>query len=193
MTRASIRRLAAPGQLPESRQQRPYNTADAHTFLDQQAADAQTAIHQTLTEMQATAREVANVRWWTQHYPWSAVGAVAVLSYVVTTAVLAPPAPPPPDPTPGASGRCPPRLDGVPLRPRADAGDGDTARRPASAGAVRRPGPGRPQHLLRSEGTQAHAHTTQPSPHRAHVLAVAPLAPDARSSPCVPITPRTSS
>ena len=102
MTRASIRRLAAPGQLPESLQQRPYNTADAHVFLVQQATDAQTAIHQTLTEMQATAREVANVRWWTQHYPWSAVGAAAVFGYVVTAAVLAPPAPPPPPGLPAA-------------------------------------------------------------------------------------------
>jgi hypothetical protein len=93
MTSASNRPVAAPAQLPGRRPQRPYNTADVHTFLTQQAADAQTAIHQTLTEMQATAREVANVRWWTQHYPWSAVGAAAVLGYVVTTAVLAPPAP----------------------------------------------------------------------------------------------------
>ena len=93
MTSASNRPSAAPGQLTGPRQQRDDHTADAHTFLTQQAADAQTAIHQTLTEMQATAREAANVRWWTQHYPWSAVGAAAVLGYVVTTAVQAPPRP----------------------------------------------------------------------------------------------------
>jgi len=100
MTSASNRPLAASSQLPGPRHQRPYTTTDAHTFLTQQAADAQTAIHQTLTAMQATAREAANVRWWTQHYPWTAVGTAAVLGYVVTTAVLAPPAPPPADPTP---------------------------------------------------------------------------------------------
>jgi hypothetical protein len=86
----------APGQLPGPQQQRHYHTADAHAFLSQQAADAQTAIHQTLTAMQATAREAAHMRWWTQHYPWSAVGTAAVLGSVVTTTVLAPPAPPPP-------------------------------------------------------------------------------------------------
>ena len=110
MTSASNRPVAAPAQLPGPRPQRPSNTADVHTFLTQQAADAQTAIHQTLTEMQATAREVANVRWWTQHYPWSAVGAAAVRGYVVTTAVLAPPAPEHPRrirPPPAPPGRRP--------------------------------------------------------------------------------------
>ena len=100
MTSASNRPSAAPGRLTGPRQPRDNHTADAHMFLAQQAADAQAAIHQTLTAMQATAREAANVRWWTQHYPWTAVGTAAVLGYVVTTAVLAPPAPPPADPTP---------------------------------------------------------------------------------------------
>ena len=59
--------------------------------------------------MQAT-RAVANVRWWTQHYPWSAVGAVVVLSYVVTTAVLAPPAPPPPESPPARQAAARPAL-----------------------------------------------------------------------------------
>src|SRR5262245_31151178 len=74
-------------------QQRQYNTNDARTFLAQQASDANTAIQHTLVDMRATAMEVANVRWWTQHYPWYAVGTAAVLGYVVTAAVLAPPAP----------------------------------------------------------------------------------------------------
>jgi hypothetical protein len=59
-------------------------------FLAQQAADAHTAMQHTLADMRATAVEVANVRWWTQHYPWYAVGTAAVLGYVVTAAVLAP-------------------------------------------------------------------------------------------------------
>jgi len=37
-----------------------------------------------VADMQATAKEVANIRWWTQHYPWYAVGAVTVLGFVAT-------------------------------------------------------------------------------------------------------------
>src|SRR5207244_2947365 len=54
----------------------------------------------TVVDMQAAAKEAANVSWWTQQYPWYAVGAVAVLGVVVATRVLAPadqrppPAPP---------------------------------------------------------------------------------------------------
>ena len=54
----------------------------------------------TVADIQATAKEVANVRWWTQQYPWYAVGAATVLGFVAATAVLAPadhrtqPAPP---------------------------------------------------------------------------------------------------
>jgi len=54
----------------------------------------------TVTDMQATAKEVANISWWTQQYPWYAVGAATVLGFVAATSVLAPadhrprPAPP---------------------------------------------------------------------------------------------------
>ena len=77
-----------------------YNTDDERVFLTQQAADAKTAIQHTVADMQATAKEVANVRWWTQQYPWYAVGAATVLGFVTATAVLTPadhrtqPAPP---------------------------------------------------------------------------------------------------
>ena len=77
-----------------------YNTDDERVFLTQQAADAKTAIQHTVADMQATAKEVANIRWWTQQYPWYAVGAATVLGFVAATAVLAPadhrtqPAPP---------------------------------------------------------------------------------------------------
>jgi ElaB/YqjD/DUF883 family membrane-anchored ribosome-binding protein len=77
-----------------------YNTDDERVFLAQQAADAKTAIQHTVADMQATAKEVANIRWWTQQYPWYAVGAATVLGFVAATSVLAPadhrsrPAPP---------------------------------------------------------------------------------------------------
>jgi len=77
-----------------------YNTNNERVFLAQQAADAKTAMQRTVVDMQAAAKEAANVSWWTQQYPWYAVGAVAVLGVVVATRVLAPadqrtpPAPP---------------------------------------------------------------------------------------------------
>ena len=77
-----------------------YNTDDERVFLAQQAADAKTAIQHTMADMQATAKEVANVRWWTQQYPWYAVGAATVLGFIAAASVLAPadhrtqPAPP---------------------------------------------------------------------------------------------------
>jgi len=70
--------------------QQHYNTDDARIFLAQQAADAKTAIQHTVADMQATAKEVANIRWWTQQYPWYAVGAATVLGFIAVTSVLAP-------------------------------------------------------------------------------------------------------
>ena len=77
-----------------------YNTDDERVFLAQQAADAKTAMQHTVADIQATAKEVANVRWWTQQYPWYAVGAATVLGFIAATSVLPPadhrtqPAPP---------------------------------------------------------------------------------------------------
>ena len=62
-----------------------YNTDDAQVFLAQQAADAKTAIQHTVADMQVTAKEVANISWWTQQYPWYAVGAAAVLGFVASS------------------------------------------------------------------------------------------------------------
>jgi hypothetical protein len=62
-----------------------YNTGDEAVFLQQQATDAKTAIQQTLAEMQEHARAAVDVRWWTQQYPWIAVGAAAVLGFVATS------------------------------------------------------------------------------------------------------------
>lgn len=69
---------------------RDSTTNDARAFLAQQAADAKTAIQHTVTDIQATAQEAANVSWWTQQYPWYAVGTAAVLGFVAATSVLAP-------------------------------------------------------------------------------------------------------
>jgi hypothetical protein len=80
---------------------RHYNIDDERVFLAQQAADAKTAMQRTVADLQATAQEAANIRWWTQQYPWYAVGAATVLGFVAATYVLAPaehrppPAPPP--------------------------------------------------------------------------------------------------
>jgi hypothetical protein len=66
----------------------------------QQAADAKIAIQHTVADMQATAKAVANLSWWTQHYPWYAVGAATVLGFIAAPSVRAPadhqtrPAPP---------------------------------------------------------------------------------------------------
>lgn len=76
---------------PQTR--RHYNTDNERVFLAQQAADAKSAIQHTVADMQATAQEVANLRWWTQHYPWYAVGAATVLGFMAATAVRAPAAP----------------------------------------------------------------------------------------------------
>jgi len=79
---------------------RHYNTTDEGVFLTQQATDAKTAMQRTLADMQATVKEAADVRWWTQQYPWYAVGAAAVVGFVTATQVLGPsdhrvpPAPP---------------------------------------------------------------------------------------------------
>ena len=86
--------------LTEPQKKRQYDTNDERVFLAQQAADAKTAIQHTVADMQATAKEVANLRWWTQQYPWYAVGAATVLGFVAATSILAPanhrprPAPP---------------------------------------------------------------------------------------------------
>ena len=86
--------------LTEPQKKRHYNTDDERVFLAQQAADAKTAMQHTMADMQATAKEAANISWWTQQYPWYAVGAATVLGFVAAASVLAPadhrtrPAPP---------------------------------------------------------------------------------------------------
>lgn len=67
---------------------RHYDTDHASVFLAQQAADAKTAMQRTLAEMKTTAQEAADVRWWTQQYPWYGVGAAALLGFLAVTKVL---------------------------------------------------------------------------------------------------------
>jgi len=58
--------------------------------------------------MQATVKEAADVRWWTQQYPWYAVGAAAAVGFVTASQVLAPAdhrAPPAPPPQGQSAGR----------------------------------------------------------------------------------------
>ena len=88
---------------------RHYNTTDEGAFLTQQATDAKIAMQRTLADIQATAKEAADVRWWTQQYPWYAVGAATVVGFITATQVLAPSdhhAPPAP-PAQGQSARRP--------------------------------------------------------------------------------------
>ena len=86
--------------LTEPQKKRHYNTNDERAFLAQQAADAKTAMQHTVADMQTTAKEVANISWWTQQYPWYAVGTATALGFIAATSVLAPadhgprPAPP---------------------------------------------------------------------------------------------------
>jgi hypothetical protein len=72
---------------PTGPQIRLYNARDEATFLQQQAADARVAIQQTLAEMQETVKVAADVRRWTQQYPWIAVGAASVLGFVAASAL----------------------------------------------------------------------------------------------------------
>jgi hypothetical protein len=69
----------------------------------QQATDARTAMQHTIADMKVTAQQAADVRWWTQQYPWPAVGAAAVLGFMAATQVLAPSnhRTPPAQPVPG--------------------------------------------------------------------------------------------
>jgi len=77
-----------------------YNTTDEGLFLTQQAVDAKAAMRRTVADIKATAQEAADVRWWTQQYPWYAVGTAAVVGFVAATQLLTPadhqaqPAPP---------------------------------------------------------------------------------------------------
>src|SRR5207248_11564041 len=67
-----------------------YKTTDKGTFLTQQAADAKTAMRRTVADIKATAQEAADVRWWTQQYPWYAVGAAAIVGFAAATQLLTP-------------------------------------------------------------------------------------------------------
>jgi hypothetical protein len=67
-----------------------YEVEDEATFLQQQAADAKVAMQRTLAAMQETAKSAADVRAWTQKYPWYAVGIATVAGFVAARTVLSP-------------------------------------------------------------------------------------------------------
>jgi hypothetical protein len=92
MTNASSsnRRPSETALLTGLQKKRHYNTDDERVFLTQQAADAKIAIQHTVVDMQATAKEVANLRWWTQHYPCYAIGTATVLGFMAATSIRAP-------------------------------------------------------------------------------------------------------
>src|SRR5262249_31450494 len=73
-----------------SQKKRQYNTTDEGMIPRQQAADAKAAVLRTVADIKATAQGAADVRWWTQHYPWYAVGTAAVVGFITATQVLAP-------------------------------------------------------------------------------------------------------
>jgi hypothetical protein len=70
--------------------ERQYDAHDEATFLQQQAADAQVAMRQTLAAMQETAKSAADVGAWTREYPWHAVGVAAVAGFLTATMVVSP-------------------------------------------------------------------------------------------------------
>jgi ElaB/YqjD/DUF883 family membrane-anchored ribosome-binding protein len=70
--------------------ERQYDTHDEATFLQQQAADAQVAVRQTLVAMQETAKSAADIGAWTREYPWYGVGVAAVAGFLTATMVLSP-------------------------------------------------------------------------------------------------------
>lgn len=72
-----------------TQQMQRYDNADEARFLRQQANDAQIAIKQTLAQMRETSKDAADVRWWTQRYPWCAVGGAGLLGFVVVTRLSA--------------------------------------------------------------------------------------------------------
>ena len=111
--------------LTEPQKKRHYDTNDERVFLAQQAADAKTAMQHTVADMQATAKEAANISWWTQQYPWYAVGAATVLGFVATASVLAPARPPyAASPTGREPGGSTSLLDGATVRDGAQYIDG---------------------------------------------------------------------
>jgi hypothetical protein len=61
----------------------PQTYKNEAAFLAQQAAAAKIAVKQTLVEIQETAKEAADLRWWTRHYPWAAVGTATLLGFFV--------------------------------------------------------------------------------------------------------------
>ena len=56
-------------------------------FLERQTAEATAAIGDTLKAIQANLKDAANVRAWTQQYPWWAIGAAALTGFAAAAAI----------------------------------------------------------------------------------------------------------
>lgn len=70
---------------PITQQMQRYDASDEARFLQQQADDAKVAMQQTLGQMRQTARAAADVRWWTQRYPWYAMGSAGLVGFIAAT------------------------------------------------------------------------------------------------------------
>jgi hypothetical protein len=63
---------------------RRYDERDEAAFLQQQAEDAKKAMRQMLAAMRGTAKTAADVKAWTQAYPWQSVGAGAAAGFLAS-------------------------------------------------------------------------------------------------------------
>jgi hypothetical protein len=78
----SVSNLAtAPPIAPTTRR---YDERDEAAFLQQQAEDAKKAMQQTFAAMRETAKTAADVKAWTQAYPWQSVGAGALVGFLAS-------------------------------------------------------------------------------------------------------------
>jgi ElaB/YqjD/DUF883 family membrane-anchored ribosome-binding protein len=57
-------------------------------FLADEATAARQAIEDTLARMRETLKDGADIRAWTERYPWATVGASAAAGFLVATALL---------------------------------------------------------------------------------------------------------
>jgi ElaB/YqjD/DUF883 family membrane-anchored ribosome-binding protein len=64
---------------------RRYDERDEAVFLQQQADDAKKAMRNTLAAMRETAKTAADIKAWTQAYPWHAVGAGAATGFLAAS------------------------------------------------------------------------------------------------------------
>src|SRR5258708_1382193 len=74
-------KLATDTVLPTARQNRTRNKSE-ECFLTEQAANARTAMQQTLAEMTQTLAKLTDVRTCARQHPWIATGSVLAVGFV---------------------------------------------------------------------------------------------------------------